>query len=161
MKVRIKDYKPKDKSKKPQQKLEKLLRIVKLFKDEGNQYRKKLRESRVILRNKQSSTEDETNDKSRRVTKVTGIYPMISVTVDISGAAEIDEALEADCMPIRKSCSTLKKNVNFRKSQVLDCYAKRNQPCKEGGVLLAGFRSGRARERSGANLDLEIRGRDR
>ncbi|KAE8277790.1 hypothetical protein D5F01_LYC24190 [Larimichthys crocea] len=51
----------------------------------------------------------------------------------ISGAVEIDEALEAGRMPIPKSCSTLKKNVNFRKSQVLDCYAERNQPCKEEG----------------------------
>ncbi|KAE8277739.1 hypothetical protein D5F01_LYC24242 [Larimichthys crocea] len=107
MEVRIKDYKPKDKSKKRQQKREIELGIVKLFRDEGNQYR--------------------SADESRCVTKETGIYPMIS------GAVEIDEALEAGRMPIPKSCSTLKKNVNFRKSQVLDCYAERNQPCKEEG----------------------------
>ena len=66
MEVQIRDYKPKDKSKKRQQKREKELGIVKLFRDEGNQYR--------------------SADKSRCVTKETGIYPMIS------GAVEINEA---------------------------------------------------------------------
>ncbi|KAE8289574.1 hypothetical protein D5F01_LYC11278 [Larimichthys crocea] len=130
MELQIKDYKPKDKSKKRQQKREKELGIVKLFHDEGNQYRKKLRESRVV---KQSNTKDKTYDKSNHVTKETGIYPIISGAVDISGTVEINDALEASHMPIPKSCSTLKKNLNFRKSQMLDCYAERNQPCKEGG----------------------------
>lgn len=121
MECRIKDYKPTDKTKKRQQKREKELQILSLFKTEGENYRKTIKKARESL-----------NKKAKNQPKHSGIYPLLTGSVQFTGNFDTDEKEKTTINPITPNyCSTAKKPANKKGQETMNCYADKSTALNE------------------------------
>ncbi|KAL7389089.1 hypothetical protein ABVT39_026373 [Epinephelus coioides] len=117
MEIRIRDYKPKDQSKKRLEKRELELKILKLLKDEGQHYRVKMRQGLMKLQNNVGKEKGQEN-KQPNVTEVAGLYPNLEGWLHFNGnvkeptAEEISQIILCDKAKDEDKTTTPREDKN-------------------------------------------------
>lgn len=83
METRVRDHKNKDKSKKRKEKGELELKILNMFREQGDRYRKYVRQGLSNLKRKQNQVDNQTEPKFKD--EAAGVYPSLTGVLNFTG----------------------------------------------------------------------------
>ena len=139
MEVMMKNHKINKKGKKVIKKRERERMILGLFKKEGTQWRQRERTGREMVNGA------EKNEKVQPPPYRTGLYPMITGTVEVKGEVELDRMKEKACISPRKGLSQKGRGPPLH----MDCYRDVRgtvQNCESDGSIDSDDNKGGQRE---------------